>query len=212
MPRFQHLGRAPAVPDSAWVAPTATLCGDVRIGPGAAICHGAVLDAGDGTIVLGRECVVMDNAVLKASRRAPLQVGNNVLVGPRAYLTGCTIEDEAFLATGSTVFNLATVGRRAEVRINGVVHLRTRLAPEATVPIGWVAVGDPAEILPPDQHERIWAIQKPLDFPRTVFGLARPGPGETIMPELTRRYAAALRRHGARGEPLPEEDGTGSLD
>ena len=36
----------------------------------------------------------------------------------------------------------------------------------ATVPIGWIAVGDPAEILPPDQHERVWAIQKPLDFPR----------------------------------------------
>jgi len=197
MPRYNHRGSAPAIDPAAWIAPTSVLCGDVRIGPGTAICHGAILDAGDGTIEIGRGCVVMENAVLKAARRAPLRIGNNVLVGPRAYLTGCTIEDEVFLASGSSVFNLASVGRGAEVRINGVVHIRTRLAADATVPIGWVAVGDPAEILPPDQHGRIWAIQKPLDFPRVVFGLARPAPGETLMPELTRRYSAALRRHAA---------------
>jgi carbonic anhydrase/acetyltransferase-like protein (isoleucine patch superfamily) len=206
MPRYSRLGRSPAVDSSAWIAPTAVLCGDVRVGPGSAICHGAVLDAGDGLMELGRDCIVMETAVLKAARRAPLRIGNNVLVGPLSYLTGCTIEDEAFLATGSAVFNLATVGRRAEVRINAVVHIRTRLAPDAMVPVGWVAVGDPAEILPPDQHDRIWAAQKPLDFPRVVFGLARPGPGETLMPELTRRYAAALRRH-AGDEQLPDDDG-----
>jgi Resolvase, N terminal domain len=45
-------------------------------------------------------------------------------------------------------------------RINGVVHPRTRLAPDATVPIGWVAVGDPAEILPPDEQEAFWRACK----------------------------------------------------
>ncbi len=210
MPSFRHLGQAPTVDPSAWIAPTAVLCGDVRVGAGCAVCHGAVLDAGDGTIALGRECVVMDNAVLKAARRAPLRVGNNVLVGPRAYLTGCTVEDEAFLAAGSTVFNLAVIGHRAEIRINAVVHLRTRVPPDATVPIGWVAVGDPAEILPSNEHDRIWAVQEPLDFPRWVFGLARPGPGETIMPDLTRRYAAALRRHVS--DELVPDSGASSLD
>lgn len=146
----------------------------------------------------------MENAVLKASRHAPLRIGDHVLVGPRATLSGCTVEDEAFLATGCAIFNLATVGRGAEVRINAVVHIRTRLAVGATVPIGWVAVGDPAEILPPDRHNRIWAVQEPLDFPRTVFGLARPGPDGALMPELTRRYAAALRRHA--GDEPPTQD------
>ena len=141
MPRYQHLGRAPVIDASAWVAPTAVLCGDVRIDRDCAVCHGAVLDAGDGTIDIGAECIVMENAVLKASRRAPLHIGRNVLIGPRAYLTGCTVEDEVFLAAGSTVFNFATIGRRAEVRINGVVHIRTRVPSDATVPIGWVAVG-----------------------------------------------------------------------
>jgi carbonic anhydrase/acetyltransferase-like protein (isoleucine patch superfamily) len=143
----------------------------------------------------------METAVLRAGRRAPLRVGNNVLVGPRAYLSGCIVEDCAFLATGAIVFNHAVIGSGAEVRINGVVHLRTRLPAGATVPIGWVAVGDPAAILPPDRHEEIWAIQKPLDFPKVVFGLDRLAEGESIMPELTRRYAAFLRHH-AEDEPV----------
>jgi hypothetical protein len=100
-----------------------------------------------------------------------------------------------FVATGACVFNGARLGARSEVRINGVVHVNTAVAPGATVPIGWVAVGDPAQILPPDEHERIWAVQQTLEFPRTVFGLERAAEGETIMPELTRRYGRALGAH-----------------
>src|SRR5215467_12617566 len=91
----------------------------------------------------------------------PVEVGNAVLIGPRTALFGCTIEDEVFLATGTRVFHLAVVRKRAEVRVNAVVHLKTVVPQEATVPIGWIAVGDPARILSPDQHDAIWAIQKP---------------------------------------------------
>src|SRR5579883_1279155 len=146
---YEHRGKRPAVDPSAWVAPTAVLCGDVRVGADCAIGFGAVLSAESGSISLGRQCVVMENAVLKASRRAPVAIGNHVLIGPRAYLSGCRIEDDAFLATGVAIFNDAVIGARAEIRINGVVHLRTRVPPDATVPIGWIAVGDPAAILPP---------------------------------------------------------------
>ena len=73
------------------------------------------------------------------------------------------MEYDAFIATGATIFNGARIGRRAEVRINGIVHIRTALPDDATVPLGWIAAGNPAEILPPQDHERIWAILKPLD-------------------------------------------------
>jgi hypothetical protein len=105
------------------------------------------------------------------------------------------VSDCAFLATGATVFNGARIGERAEVRINGVVHINTALPADATVPIGWVAIGDPAEVLPPDAHDIIWAVQERLDFPGTVFGLKRAEPGQTIMPELTRRYSRFLEKH-----------------
>jgi carbonic anhydrase/acetyltransferase-like protein (isoleucine patch superfamily) len=177
------------------VAPTATICGDVIIGENSRVLFGAVMVAEGEPVEIGAECIVMENAVIRGTRRHPVRVGQHVLVGPRAYLTGCTIEDDVFLATGATIFNGARIGTRAEVRINGVVHLKANLPPDTTVPIGWVAVGDPAHILPPHEHEKIWAIQEPLNFPHEVFGLARAPKGKTIMPELTRRYARFLSKH-----------------
>ncbi len=192
---LEHQGKRPSIHATAYVAPTATLCGDVTIGENSRVLFGAVIAAEGGPVQIGDECIIMENAVIRATRRHPVRIGQHVLVGPRAYLTGCTIEDDVFLATGATVFNGAHVGARAEVRINGVVHLKTNLPPDAVVPINWVAVGDPAQILPPNEHERIWAIQELLNFPREVFGLERAPKGETIMPELARRYTRFLSKH-----------------
>ena len=202
---IEHRGQRPQVDDNAYVAPNAVLCGDVRLGAGSRVLFGAVLTAEGGPVTIGNSCIVMENAVIRGSKRHPVSLGRNVLVGPRAYLSGCTVEDDVFLATGATVFNGAVIGARAEVRINGVVHLKTRVPADATVPINWVAVGDPAKILPPDRHEEIWDVQEPLDFPREVFGLDRPAPGKTIMPELTRRYAEALSAH--RNDRILDDDG-----
>jgi carbonic anhydrase/acetyltransferase-like protein (isoleucine patch superfamily) len=192
---LEHRENRPHIHESAYIAPTAVVCGDVIIGENSRILFGATLVAEGGSVVIGSDCIIMENAVIRGTPRYPIHIGNHVLVGPRAYLTGCTVEDNAFLATGATVFNGARIGTRSEVRINGVVHLKTVLPPDSVVPIGWIAVGDPAEVLPPENHERIWAIQEPLNFPRTVFGLERAPLGETIMPELTTRYARSLGSH-----------------
>lgn len=192
---FEHQGRRPSLDPDTTVAPTAVLSGDVRVGPGSRILHGAVLTSEGGPVVLGSRCVVMENAVLRGTKRHPLEIGDDVLVGPRAYLTGCTVEGSVFLATGSTVFNGARIGARSEVRINGTVHLLTELPPGSTVPIGWVAVGRPPGILPPGEHDEIWSRQEPLNFPREVFGLERPEPGESKMPALAEKYTRYLARH-----------------
>ena len=187
-----HLGRSPRIDPSAYVAPNAVVCGDVAVGPDCRIMFGAQIIAEGGSIAIGRECIVMENAVLRANARHPLSIGNNCLIGPNAHVVGCSIEDQVFVATGAAIFHGAHVGRGSELRVNAVVHLKTRLAAGETVPIGWVAVGDPASILPPDQHERIWAIQKPLNFPLTVYGLERE---EADMVKITRRLAANLASH-----------------
>ena len=193
---LDHDGTSPQIHPTARIAPNAVISGDVTIGANCSIGFGAVITAESGPVSIAEHVVVMDTAVLRGVRGNPLKIGSNVLIGPRSYLTGCRVDDEAFLATGVTVFNGAVIGARSEVRINGVVHLRTQLAPDTTVPIGWIAVGDPAQILPPDQHDEIWAIQKPLDFPGYVFGVDRPADGATIMPETMPRYARALtKRH-----------------
>lgn len=202
---LEHQGMRPTIDPTARIAPTAVICGDVTVGAGTSIGFGTVLVAESGAVVIGRDCVIMDTAVIRGVRGNAATVGDRVLVGPRAYLSGCVVADEVFLATGATVFNGARIGARAEVRINGTVHLRTALPQDATVPISWIAVGDPAQILPPDQHEAIWAVQEALDFPRYVFGVGRPPPGGSIMPAVMPRYAAFLRQ--AHGEDclLPGE-------
>lgn len=192
---IEHRGAAPQVHPAAYVAPTAVLCGDVHVGPDCRVLFGAVLSAEGGRVELGEQCIVMENAILRGTPQDPLRMGSHVLAGPRAYLTGCTVEDDVFLATGTAVFNGARIGARSEVRINGVVHLRTRVPPDTTVPIGWIAVGDPAQLFAPHEHERLWHVQRDLDFPGYVFGLPRAAEGESSMPELTRRYSRALGQH-----------------
>ncbi len=192
---IEHEGKRPKIDPAARIAPTAVICGEVTIGPETSIGFGAVLSAESGPIALGAHCIVMDNAVVRGTRRHPVVIGDRVLIGPHASLNGCTVEDEVFLATGTRVFNGARVERRAEVRVNAVVHLLSRVPAGAVVPIAWVALGDPATILPPERHDDIWALQKPLDFPKAVFGVERARPGESEMPHIARRYTALLARH-----------------
>jgi carbonic anhydrase/acetyltransferase-like protein (isoleucine patch superfamily) len=189
---LEHRGVRPGIHASTRIAPNAVICGDVTIGPNGSVGFGAVITAESGKVTIGENCVIMDTAVIRGVRDNPVSIADNVMVGPRACLTGCTVESEAFIATGATIFNGARIGRNAEVRINAIVHLRTVLPADATVPLNWIAIGDPARILPPHMHDEIWTIQKALDFPKYVFGIDRPPPGESIMPAVMPRYAKAL--------------------
>jgi carbonic anhydrase/acetyltransferase-like protein (isoleucine patch superfamily) len=187
-----HAGRHPSIDSTAYVAPNALVCGDVRIGAGCRIMFGVQIVAEGGCIEIGAESIVLENAVLRSTFRHPLSVGRNCLIGPHAHIVGCRLEDEVFIATGASVFHGAHIGKGAEVRINAIVHLRTELDAGATVPIGWVAVGNPADILPPDQHAAIWAAQEPLNFPLTVYGIDR---GEADMVKITQRMVELLGTH-----------------
>ena len=192
---LSHMGSKPAVDPSAYVAPSATVCGDVTVAAGARIMFGACVVAEGKPIRLGKNSIVMENAVIRSTDEHAAQIGEHCLVGPQSHLVGCVLEDCVFVATGATVLHGARLGYNSEVRINGVVHLRTELPAHAVVPIGWVAVGSPARILPTERHEEIWAVQKPLDFPHFVYGVERAPDGETNMPEITTRRSLALGRH-----------------
>jgi carbonic anhydrase/acetyltransferase-like protein (isoleucine patch superfamily) len=151
-----------------------------------------VLTAEDGEIRVGARSVVMENALVRGRARHPSILGADVLVGPQAHLNGVRVGDGCFLATGAALFPGCVVGAGAEVRVHGVVHVNTVLAPGAIVPIGWVAVGDPARIFPPGQHEQIWAIQESLDFPGTVYGVARGTAAGERMSRQTAWFASHL--------------------
>lgn len=190
MPSYAHRGLRPQVDPAAYVAPTAVLCGDVRIAAGARILFGAVLTAEDGQVIIGPRCIVMENALIRGRQRHPAELGSDVLIGPHAHVNGASIGDGCFIATGASLFPGARLGPGAEVRINGVVHVNTVLPADSVVPIGWVAAGDPAQILSPDRHDEIWAILRPLDFPQTVYGVSRETPAADRMALQTAWFAA----------------------
>jgi gamma-carbonic anhydrase len=186
----EHRGKSPSVDPSAYVAPNAVLCGDVTVGPDTRVLFGAVVTAEDGRVELGARCVLMENALVRARELHPATIGDDVLVGPHAHLNGSVVGDGCFIATGAALFPGSRLGRDVEVRINGVVHVNSVLDDGALVPIGWVALGNPAKIIAPWDHEEIWRIQEALDFPRTVYGLPRGASARERMERQTAWFGA----------------------
>jgi carbonic anhydrase/acetyltransferase-like protein (isoleucine patch superfamily) len=194
---IEHQGKRPAIDPTAYIAPTAVICGDVTIGPRTHVSWGAVIEAHGTPVRIGAQCIIRENLNIRSTSRNGVEIGDHVLIGPHSSLKGCVIEDECFLATGVRIFHGARVGRRTEVRIDGVVHVRSVLLPHSLVPIKWVAVGNPAELFPPDRHEEIGAILSKMNFPEEVYRLERqPGGGVDMdMKELTRRVTSELADH-----------------
>jgi len=193
---ISHADKTPIIDSSAYIAPNAVICGDVSIGKNVRIMFGAQIIAENSSIVIGDNCIVLENAVIRGTENFPVTIGTNCLIGPNTHLAGCTLENNVFVATGASVFHGATLKNECEVRINGVVHLKTVVPENATVPINWIAVGNPAHILSPDKHDEIWAIQKELQFPKTVYGVDRPASEEnSSMPSICDVMSKRLESH-----------------
>src|SRR4051812_24639032 len=121
---IRHRGKSPVVDPTAYVAPTATLVGDVRVGPRTRIMYGAVLDAEAGHIFVGEACVITENAVLRATGTYPVTLADHVFVGPHATLLGTTVDRCVYLATGATVLQGSVLGAGACVAVHALVHAR----------------------------------------------------------------------------------------
>ena len=201
---IRHRGSAPSVHPDAYVAPTAVLSGQVSVGAGSCILHGAVLAAEGGPVQVGAGCVIMENAVLRGTMPHPLLIGDRVLAGPHAQLTGCTLADEVFIAAGAMVGNGAHLGRAASVAPGAVVHLGAIVAPHARIPAGWVAVGDPARSYPPGQTEaiRTGLAETGWSFLPLVFGIDDAGGRHDQFHAALARYTAAMACHHRQDQVL----------
>jgi carbonic anhydrase/acetyltransferase-like protein (isoleucine patch superfamily) len=103
-------GVGPTIGADVWLAPTAVLIGDVRVGDRANIWFGAVLRADFDYIEVGEESAIQDNAVLHVARGLPTIVGRRVTVAHGALVEGCVIEDGALIGMGAIVLHHARVG------------------------------------------------------------------------------------------------------
>jgi carbonic anhydrase/acetyltransferase-like protein (isoleucine patch superfamily) len=131
-------GVAPTIGADVYLAPTAVLVGDVRIGDRASVWFGAVLRADASYIEVGAETSIRDNAVLHCAEGLPTIVGSRVPVGHGALLEGCVIEDDALIGMGAIVLQHARIGSGALLAAGAVANERAQIAPRV------LAAGVPA--------------------------------------------------------------------
>lgn len=126
-------GKSPVVAESAFVAETATLVGDVVVDDRAVIMYGAVLRADRDRIRLGARSNLQDNVTVHGDPGHPTLVGAGVSVGHNAMLHGCTIEDDCLIGMSATLLNGAVIGRESLVAAGAVVLEGTRVPPRSLV-------------------------------------------------------------------------------
>jgi carbonic anhydrase/acetyltransferase-like protein (isoleucine patch superfamily) len=144
-------GVSPTIGADVWLAPTAVLIGDVRIGDRANVWFGAVLRGDFSHIEVGAETSVQDNAVLHCADDLPTVVGSRVTIGHGALLEGCVVEDGALVGMGAIVLQHARVGAGAMLAAGAVLAERQAVAP------GMLAAGVPArEKQPLDGSAERW--------------------------------------------------------
>jgi carbonic anhydrase/acetyltransferase-like protein (isoleucine patch superfamily) len=145
-------GVTPEVDAAAWVAPGATLVGEVHVAADASVWFGAVLRGDGGPIRIGERSNIQDGCVGHTDPGFPLTVGAGVSVGHRAVLHGCTVEDDVLIGMGAVVMNGARIGAGSLVAAGAVVLEGTQVPPRSLV------AGVPAKVrreLTDDELERI---------------------------------------------------------
>ena len=127
-------GKTPDVGSAAFVAPNATLAGDV------VLATGTVVRGDTGAIRIGKNSNIQDNAVLHTGPNLGVTIGKNVSIGHSAVVHGCTVGDGALIGMHATVMNGAVVGKNAVVAAGALVLENT------VIPDGMVAMGVPAKV------------------------------------------------------------------
>ena len=145
-------GHQPTVAADAWVAPTATLIGQVSVSSRASIWYGAVLRGDRATITVGEGSNVQDGSVLHADPGFPCSLGKRVTVGHRAVVHGCTVADDVLVGMGAVVLNGARIGAGSLLAAGTVV------LEGAEIPAGSLVAGVPGKVrreLTDDERGRV---------------------------------------------------------
>ncbi len=136
----EYRGKSPKVAESAFIAPTAVLIGDVEVGPESSIWFGAVLRGDNGPIRIGARTSVQDNCVIHVSDGGRTILGDDVTVGHCAVMEDCTIGNKALIGSNAVILNGATIGVGSLIAAGSVVGERTQ------IPDGVLAAGAPATV------------------------------------------------------------------
>ncbi len=166
-------GRGGAV----FVAPNATVLGDVVLGPGSSVWYGAVLRGDDGTLTLGENTNVQDNAVLHCDPGGAVTLGKNVTVGHCALVHGCTVGRRFPDRDARHPAQPLCCGQK--LQSSGPVRWCRKARSSRTIPLWWGCRGRSSNRSAPNRQPPA------LPMPPTMWGRGR-------------RHAAALRKEGKR--------------
>jgi carbonic anhydrase/acetyltransferase-like protein (isoleucine patch superfamily) len=171
MPLYAFEDLQPRVDPSAFIAPTATLVGDVIVEAGASVWYGAVVRADYAPVIIREGANVQENAVIHGPPGLTTDIGPGVTVAHNCVVHGAILEEECLVANGSVVLDGATVGARALVAAGSVV------AAGATIPAGMLAAGAPA------------AVKRPVEgTPAALWVRVNPG----AYAELAQRHIVGI--------------------
>ncbi|MCD6182382.1 MAG: gamma carbonic anhydrase family protein [Candidatus Cloacimonetes bacterium] len=131
----------PTIDAKAWIAPSADVIGDVKIGAFSSVWYASVLRGDVAPITIGKNCSIQDGSVIHVDDETPAILGDDVTVGHRAIIHACTIGDGCLIGMGATVLNGAEIGEESIVAAGAVVTPGKKFPPRSMI------MGIPAKVV-----------------------------------------------------------------
>lgn len=176
MPCYLLDQQQPQLADDVWIAPNATVIGDIRIAARASIWWNAVLRGDNDPIHIGEETNIQDGSVLHTDAGIPMVIGPRVTVGHLVMLHGCTIGEGSLIGIGAVVLNRASIGKESIVGANTLIP-EGKQYPERSL-----IVGTPGKVVRALTDEEVARLRK----------------SAAHYVENARRYARGLQNIGGR--------------
>ncbi len=149
----------PQLPDNCFVAPNATLIGDIQLGENCSIWFNVVIRADMDKVCIDENTNIQDGSILHLDKGFPLSIGKNVTVGHKVMLHGCTIGDNSLIGMNAVVLNGAKVGENCIIGANALV------TENMEIPDGHLAMGSPAKVIKPiDDNVKAHLKQSALHY------------------------------------------------
>lgn len=156
MPLYEINARRPQIGEGTWIAPSAEIIGDVRIGKNCYIGFGAIIRGDYGTITIGDESAIEEAAVIHARPMQRADIGYRVTVGHMALIHNATVKDWAVIGMHAVVTDYSEVGEWAIIAEHSLVKRKQ------VIPAGQIYGGSPAALIGPveERHRQEWTLGK----------------------------------------------------
>ena len=141
MPLYELDGTGPSLSGGVWIAPNASVIGDVHIGTDASIWFGVVIRCDNEPVRIGDGTNIQDNSVLHSDVGFPLTIGKGITIGHKAMLHGCTVGDNSLIGIGATILNGAVIGK------NCIIGAHALITEGKQIPDNSLVVGSPGRVM-----------------------------------------------------------------